>query len=177
MRGQDFLFSSTISNLGYENSTNLNSQIVPSPMEMVRTTDRQIIAVTTATIAAGKWALFSRMISLFSPINTAGTIIAVSTEIGIKSKAPLRFDGNLLGAIPDSITKRMAKVNNPVIIIMVQIIASPSFDSSSEATTQPEPHQLLRLKVRCSKVVLVQLEQAHLKLSKLISQAVFVSLA
>lgn len=121
----------------YEKPKKVSSQIVLSPMVIVKTTDRLIIATTIAKIAAGKWVLFSRVMLLFSPINTAGTIIAVSTEMGINFRASLRFEGNLLGAKPDSITKRMAKVSNPVIIIKVQIISLPAFDSSVELTSQP----------------------------------------
>ena len=159
----------------YENPIKFSSQSVLSPTPMVKTTDRLISATTTATIAAGKWELSSSMMLLSSPVSTAGTMIAVSTAIGIKSLASLKVDGNLRGAIPDSMMNRIKKVNNPVMIMMAQIIKSLSDDLCVGATSQPEPHQSLRSKAHCSRVVLVQLEQAHLQLHKLAGQAVFVS--
>ena len=88
----------------YEEAKKVSSHSVPSPTLIVMMTDRLTIAAMTATIAAGKWALFSSMMLLSSPINTAGTMIAVSTEMGINFKAPLKYAGNLRGAMPDSIT-------------------------------------------------------------------------
>ena len=96
---------------------------------------------------------------LLSSTNTAGTMMAVSTEIGIKSRAPLKLSGKLRGATPDSIMNRMAKVSKPVIIMMVQINVSPVCVSSYGVTNQQEFRQLLQIKARCSMVDPVQLEQ------------------
>ena len=155
--------------------TNFNSQSVPSPTPMVKTTDRLISATMTATIAAGKWKLLSSTMLFSCPVSTAGTMIAVSTAIGIKLLASLRVVDNLRGAIPEIMMNRIKKVNNPAMIMMVQIIIYLVDDLCVGGTNQPEPHQSLRLKAQCSRAVLAQPEQAHLKLHKLKGQAVSVS--
>ncbi len=94
-------------------------------MMMVITIDLLINATTTATNAAGNWALSSNMILFSLPVSTAGTRIAVSTAIGTKLRASSKIVGNLRGAMPDSMTKRITKVKSPVIMMMAQIIASP----------------------------------------------------
>ena len=107
-----------------EKPKNFSSQTVLSPTPIVKTTDRLINATTVAKIADGKCELPCNIILLFSPVSTAGTMIAVSTAIGIKTLASLKVAGILRGAMPENMMNRIIKVNKPVTIIMVQIIIS-----------------------------------------------------
>jgi hypothetical protein len=83
-------------------------------------------AITVAMIAAGRRVL-SAMASVFPSVKiTAGTMIAVNTAIGTKSSASSSARGNARGVRPENMTKRMQKVNRPVIIMMIQIMSCSS---------------------------------------------------
>ena len=51
---------------------------------------------------------------------------AVNTAIGTKSSASSSARGNARGVRPENMTKRMQKVNRPVIIMMIQIMSCSS---------------------------------------------------